>query len=74
MRRCLILIAVMLLSACGTYSPARVVVMQHPETKQTVECRVDPWGHIDRQLQIDSCIKSYEQAGYKKVGDSHPPE
>ena len=70
----LMLAGVVLVGACGTYSPARIVIMQHPGTKQTAECKVDPWGHINRKLQIDSCVLSYEQAGYKKVGDSHPPQ
>jgi hypothetical protein len=30
------------LAGCGSVS--RVVVLQHPHTKQTVECRVDPVG------------------------------
>ncbi len=59
-----------LLSACGTASPSRVVVLQHPETKQTVECRVDPWGHVVRSKQIDDCVTAYSQAGYSPVGDS----
>jgi hypothetical protein len=57
------------LAGCG--SPTRVVVMQHPETKQTVECKIDPWGSVNRNSQIDACVTSYEQAGYRKVGDSH---
>jgi hypothetical protein len=71
-----LLVAPLLLTfvACGTYSPARIVIMQHPETKQTKECKVDPWGHINRKVQIDSCVDAYKQAGYEKISDSHPPE
>lgn len=63
-------ICVLTLSACASSSPARIAVLQNPETKQTVECRVDPWGHMDRALQVDNCIKVYEKAGYVLVADS----
>jgi hypothetical protein len=59
-----------LISSCGTASPSRVVVLQHPKTMQTVECRVDPLGHIIRSKQIDDCVSAYRQAGYSPVGDS----
>jgi len=58
-----------LLSACG--APSRIVVLQQPETKQTVECKVDPWGSMNYNLQIEKCILAYTQAGYSIVGDSH---
>ena len=56
------------LAGCG--SPSRVVVLQHPQTKQTVECRVDPLGDVRRTTQIKNCVNAYEQAGYTVVGDS----
>src|SRR5215470_6335391 len=58
-----------LASGCG--SASRVVVLQHPETKQTVQCKVEPVGDttFNRQ-QIESCVRAYEQAGYRVVGDS----
>lgn len=62
-------VLLILLSACG--NPARVVIMQHPETKQTVECKVDPWGHVNRTKQIDDCVEAYRKAGYKVTGDSN---
>jgi hypothetical protein len=48
----------------------RVVVLQHPETKQTVECRVNPWGDMNMRRQIRDCISAYEEAGFEVVGDS----
>ena len=58
-----------LASGCG--SASRVVVLQHPETKQTVQCRVEPVGDTSfNRRQIESCVKAHEQAGYKVVGDS----
>ena len=64
----MLLTSMSVLSACG--SPSRVVVLQHPDTKQTVQCRVDPWGDMRRTTQIESCVRAYEQAGYRVVGDS----
>jgi hypothetical protein len=65
----LILVAcVLLLSPCG--SASRVVVLQNPQTKQTVECRVDPWGDMRRTRQIEDCVVSYKRAGYAVVGDT----
>jgi hypothetical protein len=55
------------LIACG--SPTRVVVLRHPQTLHTVECRVDPWGSMDRTQQIESCKSAYEKAGYVVVSD-----
>jgi hypothetical protein len=56
------------ITSCG--SVTRVVVLQNPETKQTVECRIDPWGSVNRTAQIEDCITAYKKAGYKVVGDS----
>jgi hypothetical protein len=58
------------LSLVGCGSASRVVVLQNPETKQTVECRVDQWGHMNRTRQIEDCVLAYKKAGYAVVGDS----
>ena len=62
-----VLVPVML-TGCG--SPSRVVVLQNLDTKQTVECRVDPLGDIRRRTQIKNCVNAYKAAGYTVVGDS----
>ena len=62
------LVFILALSACG--SVTRVVVLQHPQTKQTVDCKVDPWGSMNRNQQIESCVDAYKKAGYSVVGDS----
>jgi len=64
----MMLTSLLALSACG--SPSRVVVLQHPETKQTVQCRVYPWGDVSFKRQIDACVRAYEQPVYRVVGDS----
>ena len=66
--RFILLASLLLLAACGSVS--RVVVLQHPQTKQTVECRVDPWGDVRRTHQIESCVDAYKKAGYAVIGDS----
>ena len=66
-------VCVFFLSACtanSAYTSARIAVLQNPETKQTVQCKADPWGSINFAGQVDNCIKAYEKAGYKKVADS----
>jgi hypothetical protein len=63
-----IVAAVLLLAACGSVS--RVVVLHNPQTKQTAECRVDPWGDVRRTHQIENCVEAYKKAGYEVVGDS----
>ena len=49
---------------------ARVAVLQNPQTKQTVECRVNPLGSFDHEAQIDNCITVYKKAGYILIADS----
>ena len=60
----------MLVVGCGPVS--RTVVMQHPETKQTIACKMDGAVDWDSTTAVDSCVRAHEQAGYKLVGDSHP--
>ena len=67
--RGLLITCLLAFPACGAVD--RVVVLQHLETKQTVECRVDPWGSLDRIAQIAACIAAYQKAGYAIVGDRH---
>jgi hypothetical protein len=58
----------LVLVGCG--SATRVVVLQHPQTRQTVSCKVDPWGDVNKTKQIEDCVKAHKQAGYTVVGDS----
>lgn len=53
----------------GCASSSRIVILQHPETKQTVDCRVD--GTVTRPyLKQENCISGYQSVGYKVVSDS----
>lgn len=63
-----------LTAGCATSDQvSRFAVLQHPETKQTVECKVNPWGDFDRTKQVENCIAGYKKAGYKLVADSLNP-
>jgi hypothetical protein len=70
MRELFILVACVL-SLAGCSSGNRVVVLEQPTTKQTVECRVNPLASLDSAGQIESCLSAYHRAGYKIIGDSH---
>jgi len=48
-----------------------LVVMQNPGTGQVVECKVDPWGDMRRDKQIEDCRRAYEGAGFRVVGHSN---
>ena len=67
----LLLVAFLGSASGGCGSASRVVVLQHPQTKQTVQCKLDVVGDTTfNRRQIESCVKAHEQAGYKVVGDS----
>lgn len=68
-----VVVGIALAGCAATNHPARIAVLQNPETKQTVECRVDPWGSMSYGLQVDNCIAAYQKAGYKLVADSAQP-
>jgi hypothetical protein len=69
------MLGVALLVGCAGTSygeHSRIAVLQNPETKQTVECRADPWGDMNYRRQIDNCIKAYKGAGYVIRSDVGP--
>lgn len=71
MYRIAVISLVALLAGCAaTNHPARIAVLQNPQTKQTVECRVNPWGSMNYQAQVDNCVVAYKKAGYVLVADS----
>lgn len=63
-------IAIVATGCAGSSSPARIAVLQNPDTKQTVECRANPWGGVPFQVGVDNCISTYKKAGYVLVADS----
>lgn len=53
----------------GCAASARIVILQHPDTKQTVDCKVD--GTVTRPyLKQENCIAGYQKVGYQVVSDS----
>lgn len=69
---CLAIAVATLLGGCA--STARVAVLQNPETKQTVECKIIPMGGMNWTAQVDNCIATYKKAGYVLVADSADDE
>ena len=63
-----LLIIALLLPGCANLT--RVVVMQNPETKQTVYCNANGAVSVGHGRQIDPCVKAHTSAGYVKVSDS----
>lgn len=71
MRFVFIFTAVVLAGCTTATSANRIAVLQNPETKQTVECRVQvTYGSFSFRDQVENCIRAYEKAGYKVVSDS----
>ena len=52
------------ISACST-----MIVLQHPETKEMVQCEADPWASWNVYAATESCAKGYERAGYVRMSD-----
>lgn len=67
-RTCLALTMLTMLAGCA--ATARVAVLQNPQTKQTVECKIIPMGGMNWTEQVDNCISTYKKAGYVLVADS----
>lgn len=67
-RTCLISGVILTISGCA--ATARVAVLQNPETKQTVECKIIPAGGMNWTAQVDNCIAAYKKAGYVLVADT----
>lgn len=59
-----------LLAGCA--ATARVAVLQNPDTKQTVECKITPMAGMNWSEQVDTCIAAYQKAGYVLVADVSP--
>lgn len=63
------IISVVFVFLAGCAASARIVILQHPETKQTVDCKVD--GTVTRPyLKQENCIAGYQKVGYQVVSDS----
>ncbi|RJO61093.1 MAG: hypothetical protein C4542_07345 [Dehalococcoidia bacterium] len=45
----------------------QMVLMKNAQSGDLRECKVDPWGDIRHNKQINDCVSLYEKAGYEKV-------
>ena len=59
-------LALLLLTGCAQ----GIVVLAHPQTGQTVECKADARSDGLGSTQIEKCVKAYKDAGYTIKGDS----
>lgn len=51
------------LTACGP----RMIVLQHPDTKEIVQCKGDAWAYWNPAGAAKECAKGYEKAGYVRL-------
>jgi hypothetical protein len=45
-----------------------LVVLQHPDTKETKECKAGTWALWNASAEVEACVKTYEKSGFKKTG------
>jgi ABC-type uncharacterized transport system auxiliary subunit len=65
----IILAACAVLSACAAdVNNKTLIVLQHPTTKETKECRGDAWTTWNVYAEVEACAKAYEKAGFKRLG------
>jgi len=62
-------IAVLLLSGCSASPKSKVAIMHNPETKDTKECKIDPWATWQWEYEkvLGQYIHGYEATGYQRV-------
>ena len=66
----ILLTAILSMSTGCAMNPSNntLVVLQHPETKETKECRADAWTTWNVYAEVEACAKAYEKAGFKRLG------
>jgi hypothetical protein len=57
-----ILVVCVVMSGCA----AKMELMKNANG-DVKECKVDPWGDIQYQRQVDQCVAAYSKAGYTKL-------
>lgn len=45
-----------------------MVILQHPETKETKECRGNALATWNVYAEVEECAKAYEKAGFVRLG------
>jgi uncharacterized NAD-dependent epimerase/dehydratase family protein len=49
-----------ILKACGP----TLIILQHPATREVVECDGAPWDNWSEVASIEMCTEGYEASGY----------
>ena len=62
----IVLLVVLAIAGLGGCAANAIALMKGP-SGDTVLCKVDPWGSMDCQGQVDDCAALYAKAGYKEV-------
>ena len=62
----IVLLVVLAIAGLGGCAANAMALMKGP-SGDTVLCKVDPWGDIQYQRQVDQCKALYAKAGYKEV-------
>jgi hypothetical protein len=47
---------------------SKLIVLHNPETKDTKECKGDPWANWNVYAATEACAQAYEKVGYQRVG------
>jgi hypothetical protein len=59
----------LIMSGCAMNpSNKTLIVLQHPGTKETRECRADAWTTWNVYAEVEACAKAYEKAGFNRLG------
>ena len=58
-----------LAGGCASYSSKSVVIMQHPETMEFVNCKVDGWATNGAYAENEKCVEDLKKKGYIVWGE-----
>lgn len=69
MKKYIIIATLLSLTGCAADpNNHTLIVLEHPETKQTVQCKGDAWASWNVYAETEKCAEAYEKAGYKRLG------
>lgn len=57
------------LAGCGQHGAKSMVIMQHPETMEFVNCRVDAWATPVSYAKNARCVEDLQKEGYIVWGE-----
>lgn len=62
-------LGISLLAGCGQHSGKTMVIMQHPETMEFVNCKVDAWATPVSYAKNARCVEDLKKQGYIVWGE-----